>query len=83
MEIIDSKGQVKGKLGPVVQFDVCCKRDSKSLIVMTIFHINAILGEPGATKNSFPGQGPLLLVSPTLTTRFGGLVGTIKMGKPL
>ena len=31
---------------------------------MTIFHINAILGEPWATKNAFPGSSPTRLSDP-------------------
>ena len=45
----------------MVQFDVF---DSKSLIVMTIIHMNAILGEPGAAKNSFSGSSPTRLSDP-------------------
>ena len=47
-----------------MQFDVCRKRDSKSLIVMTVFHKNAILGEPGAAQNSFSGSSPSRLSDP-------------------
>ena len=31
---------------------------------MTIFHMNAILGEPGAAKNSFSGSSPTRLSDP-------------------
>ena len=31
---------------------------------MTIFHMNAILGEPGAAKNSFSGSSPTSLFDP-------------------
>ena len=65
----------------MVQFDVCCKRDSKSLIVMTIFHVNVILGEPGAAKNSFPGSSPTRLFDPD--NEVGAVVGTRRTGKPL
>ena len=31
---------------------------------MTIFHVNVILGEPGAAKNSFSGSSPIRLSDP-------------------
>ena len=31
---------------------------------MTIFHVNVILGEPGAAKNSFSGSSPTRLSDP-------------------
>ena len=50
---------------------------------MTIVHINAILGEPWATKNSFPGSSPTRLSDPDNEIWGASIVGTIKMGKPL
>ena len=46
---------------------------------MTIFHMNAILGEPEAAKNSFSGSSPTRLFDPD--NEVGAVVGTKKNGQ--